>query len=74
MVNIKSTVVTVRLSSGGKDKENNVEYLNFQNFPADVETRACFVSEPENSWISCDYSGHFFYDSTKHIFYFYFVS
>ena len=26
MVNIKSTVVTVRLSSGGKDKEHNVEY------------------------------------------------
>lgn len=48
---------TGRLSSGGKDKENNVEYLNFQNFPADVETRACFVSEPKNNWISCDYSG-----------------
>lgn len=48
---------TGRLSSGGKDKENGVEYLNFQNFPADPETRACFVSEPKNSWISCDYSG-----------------
>lgn len=36
---------TGRLSSGGKDKENGVEYLNFQNFPRDPETRSCFVSE-----------------------------
>lgn len=56
MVNIKSTVVTVRLSSGGKDKEHNIEYLNFQNFPSDTETRSCFVSEPGYKWISCDYS------------------
>lgn len=48
---------TGRLSSGGKDKENKVDYLNFQNFPSDVETRACFVSEVDNVWISCDYSG-----------------
>lgn len=47
---------TGRLSSGGKDKENNVEYLNFQNFPRDAETRSCFISEPGNKWISCDYS------------------
>ena len=45
MVNIKSIVVTMRLSSGGKDKENKIEYLNFQNFPRDAETRSCFVSE-----------------------------
>lgn len=45
MVNIKSNVVTLRLSSGGKDKENGVEYINFQNFPRDTETRACFVAE-----------------------------
>ena len=37
---------TGRLSSGGKDKEHGVEYLNFQNFPSDAETRACFISEP----------------------------
>lgn len=47
---------TGRLSSGGKDKEHNVEYLNFQNFPSDTETRSCFVSEPGYKWISCDYS------------------
>lgn len=48
---------TGRLSSGGKDKNNNLEYLNFQNFPNDAETRACFVSEDKMKWISCDYSG-----------------
>ena len=47
---------TGRLSSGGKDKEHNVEYLNFHNFPSDTETRSCFVSEPGYKWISCDYS------------------
>lgn len=48
---------TGRLSSGGKDKSNNLEYLNFQNFPHDAETRACFVSGAGMKWISCDYSG-----------------
>lgn len=48
---------TGRLSSGGKDKANNLEYLNFQNFPADSETRACFVAGKGMKWISCDYSG-----------------
>lgn len=47
---------TTRLSSGGKDKENGIEYINFQNFPRDEETRACFVAESGNKWISCDYS------------------
>lgn len=48
---------TGRLSSGGKDKSNNLEYLNFQNFPADPLTRSCFISSPGYKWISCDYSG-----------------
>lgn len=48
---------TGRLSSGGKDKDNGIDYLNFQNFPADPETRACFVSGSGMKWISCDYSG-----------------
>ena len=48
---------TTRLSSGGKDKENHVDYINMQNIPSDPLTRSCFVSEPENTWISCDYSG-----------------
>ena len=47
---------TGRLSSGGKDKENEIEYINFQNFPRDAETRSCFVAEPGNKWISCDYA------------------
>lgn len=48
---------TGRLSSGGKDKANGIEYLNFQNFPADSETRACFIAGKGMKWISCDYSG-----------------
>lgn len=48
---------TGRLSSGGKDKSNNIDYLNFQNFPRDTETRACFVAGPGMKWVSCDYSG-----------------
>ena len=48
---------TGRLSSGGKDKENGLDYLNFQNFPNDAETRACFIADKGMKWISCDYSG-----------------
>lgn len=48
---------TGRLSSGGKDKANSLEYLNFQNFPHDAETRACFSASFGTKWISCDYSG-----------------
>ena len=48
---------TGRLSSGGKDKSSNIEYVNLQNLPADAETRACFVAENNNKWISIDYSG-----------------
>lgn len=48
---------TTRITSGGRDRENRVEYINFLNFPADKETRACMIAEPGNSWISIDYSG-----------------
>lgn len=48
---------TARISSGGKDKANGVEYLNFQNIPADDETRHCFVSRPGYSLIDADFSG-----------------
>ena len=48
---------TTRITSGGKDKGNGVEYVNLLNLPADAETRACFVAEEGNSWISIDYSG-----------------
>lgn len=48
---------TARISSGGKDKSNKVEYVNMLNLPADAETRACFIAEEGNKWISIDYSG-----------------
>lgn len=48
---------TTRITSGGKDKSNHVEYVNLLNLPADAETRACFVAEEGNKWISIDYSG-----------------
>ena len=48
---------TTRITSGGTDKENNIKYINFLNLPSDPETRACFVAEPGNKWISIDYSG-----------------
>ena len=48
---------TARISSGGKDKAAKVEYINMLNIPADPETRACFIAEEGNRWISIDYSG-----------------
>lgn len=46
-----------RVSCGGKDKDNKVEYVNLQQLPATAETRACFIVEPNNMMICCDYSG-----------------
>ena len=43
---------TARISSGGKDKVNKVDYINFLNIPSDAETRACFVAEKGNKWIN----------------------
>lgn len=53
---------TFRLSSGGgEDNEvipgKKVPLVNLQNLPADKETRAAFVAEDGNKWISIDYSG-----------------
>lgn len=48
---------TTRITSGGKDKDNRIEYVNLLNIPSDAETRACFVAEEGNRWISIDYSG-----------------
>lgn len=48
---------TARISSGGKDKAAKIDYINMLNMPADAETRACFVAEEGNKWISIDYSG-----------------
>ena len=41
---------TARLSSGGGESG-----INVQQIPRDAETRACFVSEKGNYWISEDY-------------------
>lgn len=57
MVNVQSNVLTLRLSSGGKDKATGKEYINLQNLPADAETRACFIAEELNAWVSIDYTG-----------------
>ena len=47
-------------SGGGDDKEiipgRKIPLVNLQNLPADAETRACFVSDKGNKWISIDYS------------------
>lgn len=48
---------TTRITSGGKDKASGVKYVNLLNLPSDHETRACFVAEEGNRWISIDYSG-----------------
>jgi DNA polymerase-1 len=48
---------TGRTSSGGKNRETGEEYINFQNIPADKDTRACFTAEPGNTLVIADYSG-----------------
>lgn len=57
MVKVKSNVSALRITSGGKDKSSNIEYINFLNFPSDKETRSCMTAEEGNKWISIDYSG-----------------
>ena len=58
---------TGRMSSGSKEPNEDLakfkglpskccKYPNMQQLPSDAETRACFVSEKGNKWISCDYS------------------
>lgn len=46
---------TGRISSGGKDGSS--QKVNLLNLPRDAETRACFVSNPGNKFVSIDYSG-----------------
>ena len=55
--NFKQILDTGRISSGGKDTDRKTNLINFQNIPADKETRACFVAEDGNTLIICDYSG-----------------
>lgn len=55
---------TGRMSSGGGSNKDlakykhlkDVKYVNLQQLPHDKETRACFVSEPGNLFVSCDFS------------------
>ena len=45
---------THRYSSGGGDGRK-IPLVNLQNLPADAETRACFVAEKGNKWVSIDF-------------------
>jgi DNA polymerase I-like protein with 3'-5' exonuclease and polymerase domains len=53
-----------RMSSGGGENTDlakykgisKIKYVNLQQLPHDEETRACFISEPNNNFVSCDYS------------------
>ena len=55
---------TGRMSSGGGSNKDlakfkhlkDVKYVNLQQLPHDAETRACFVAEPGNLFVSCDFS------------------
>lgn len=58
---------TSRMSCGSKQSNTDLaklkhlpaercKYPNMQQLPHDAETRACFVPEPGNLWVSCDYS------------------
>jgi len=48
---------TGRMSSGGKDKYNKVEYLNFLNIPQDNEIRNCIIPKEGYSFVDCDFTG-----------------
>lgn len=49
-------VDTGRLSSGGKNKDTGEKYINFQNIPADEETRECFIASEGYILCDCDYT------------------
>lgn len=51
----KQILDTGRTASGGK--QGDKQLVNFQNIPADPETRACFEAEEGNTLIVADYSG-----------------
>lgn len=52
MVEVQSNVSALRVSSGGKPYN-----INLQQLPRDKETRACFIAEKGNKWVSADYDG-----------------
>lgn len=55
--NFNQLMNTGRMSSGGKDKQRRIDYINLQNIPADKDTRQCFVADTGNILVDCDYSG-----------------
>jgi len=55
--NFTQIMFSGRTSSGGKDKDNNLEFINMQNIPSDKETRECFEGQGNNVLIVSDYSG-----------------
>lgn len=55
--NFKQILDTGRTSSGGKDRDKNINLINFQNIPKDFLTRSCFEAEEDNTLIVADYSG-----------------
>jgi DNA polymerase-1 len=48
---------TGRLSSGGKDKSTNQEFINFLNIPQDNSIRNCIIPEKDKVFVDCDYTG-----------------
>jgi len=48
---------TGRMSCGGRDKINNLHFVNLQQIPADKSHRDCFIPEKGNKMIVADYSG-----------------
>jgi DNA polymerase-1 len=48
---------TGRMSSGGKDKKTQEEYINFLNIPQDNEIRNCIIPEKDCLFIDTDYTG-----------------
>lgn len=55
--NFTQIMDTGRTSSGGKNRDTGKTYINFQNIPADKETRSCFTAQPGNVLVIADYSG-----------------
>jgi len=51
--NFTQLMDTSRISSGDSKRD----LPNMCNLPSDPETRSCFISEPGNVMIDCDYSG-----------------
>lgn len=53
----KQVLDTGRTSSGGKDSDKKTSLINFQNVPADPETRSCFIASEGNVLVGADFIG-----------------